>query len=281
MTADRLPATSRRADYGPYRILGYPGRDLEVNIRELEPIARQLEIAVFGVERPYAIEDVAHNFRNGGSMTVVVSNVTGELLGYSSQRLLVPRLEGHNLRILFTTTRAMVRSAQGEGIGPETLRFSVNMHSPDIVAGIMGWSPPVAAYYNSGVIDELSGEQRIEAEAGIETTGDEELDEIKKQISRVRLYPFFRPYTQSPIMASALRYVLQQSRYNAHTFDPESGLMKELWDKDSNMLLQPDKVSRRIKVIDELLQNNFDCNPTTGDAIVVMGPKSGWRAFGD
>ncbi|MDD5147062.1 MAG: hypothetical protein PHV63_00730 [Candidatus Daviesbacteria bacterium] len=286
MTAEnpfaRLPKTARLADYGDYRILGYAERDREFNRGVLLRIASQIEEGVFGVTRAYAMQDIAFNLRNGGSMTVVVDSETGEPFGYSSQRVLAPTLEGDRRTIMFTSTRAINEKFQGGGIGPETLRFSFNMHgAPDIVAGIMGWSPPVIAYYKSGVVAELEGQDKEAAEAGIEPSGDDELDGIMKQIVRVKLYPFCRPYDKSSLMNEALKYVLQQSRYRGIPFDPGSGLMKGLWDKDSSMLFRVEKASRRVEVIGGLLRDKFNCDPTTGDAIVVMGPKAGWRAFLD
>ena len=80
MTAEKLPATSRKQDYGEYTILGYAGEDLRFNVGRFQDIARQIEMKVFRIERKYAAEDVAHNFREGGSMTVVIRADTEELI---------------------------------------------------------------------------------------------------------------------------------------------------------------------------------------------------------
>lgn len=279
---ERLPATGRMQDFGKYKILGYKDEDQRFNTAVLQSIARRIEMQVFEVERKYAIEDVAFNLRHNGSMTVAIDAATHEPVGYSSQQVLAPILEGGRRRIMFTSTRAVIRDFQGEGIGPEIIRFSFNMHgAPDIVAGIVGWAPPIAAYYKSGVVAELEGEERKVAEAGIELSGDDELDEIKGQLAVVKLYPFFKRHNQSSVMEEGLEYILKQSRYNGISFDPETGLMKELWEKDSTMLYRAEKASRRVEIIGELLVNDIKCNPTTGDAMVLMGPKRGWRSFLD
>lgn len=282
MALERLPATGRREDFGKYIILGYAQEDRLVNTAVLQNIARRIEAEVFGVERRYAIEDVAFNFRNRGSMTVAVDRETEEPVGYSSQQVLAPILEGARRKIMFTSTRANKEVAQGDGLGPETLRFSFNMHdAPDIVAGIMGWAPPVVAYLKSKVVDELEGNGRAAAEASIEPSGDEDLDRIKRQLAVVRLYPFFRRHSQSDLIAAALGYILRQTRYRGMPYDLDTGLMKRLWEKDSTLLFRAEKASRRTEVIGDILKDDFDCDPTTGDAIVVMGPKRGWRAFLD
>lgn len=279
---ERLPATGRRQDFGKYILLGYANKDQLVNTAVLQNIARRVEVEVFGVERKYAIEDVAFNFRNNGSMTVAVDRETEEPVGYSSQQVMAPMLEGGRRKIMFTSTRANKEAAQGEGLGPETLRFSFNMSgAPDIVAGIMGWAPPVVAYLKSGVVAELEGNERTAAEASIEPSGDEELDRIKRELAVVRLYPLFRRHSDSTLMAEALDYILRQSRYRGTPYDPDTGLMKRLWEKDSRMLFRAEKSSRRVEVVGEILKNDLDCDPAIGSAIVVMGPKKGWRAFLD
>lgn len=282
MATERLPSTGRRQDCGKYLILGYADWDMWFNKGVLLNIARQIEMKVFGVERDFAIQDVTFNFRTGGSMTVVADAVTEEPLGYSSHRILAPMLEGNRRRIMFTTTRAIRKEFQGEGMGPETVRFSFNMHgAPDLVAGIMGWAPPVCAYYKSGVVAELGGEEKRVVESAVELSGDDELDEINKMRATTKLYPLFRRFNQSELITEAVEYTLKQSRYSGIHYDPETGLMPGLWDKDSMMLYQADKASRRVEVIGEWLKNEFHCNPSNGDAILVMGPKKGWRAFID
>lgn len=278
----QLPPTGRRQDYGKYIILGYADQDLWYNQGVLEKIARYTEMQVFGVEREFAVQDVAFNFRNGGSMTIAADADTYEAVGYSSQRLLAPTIDGYRRRIMFTTTRAVQKPYQGEGVGPELLRFSFNMHgAPDIVAGIMGWAPPVTAYYKSGVVAELLGDDRKAAEAQIQPSGDEELDEIMKLLATVKLYPFFKNHTESTLMSESLAYILQQSRYKGIHFEPETGLMKNLWEKDSTMLYVPEKASRRVEVIGQVLENKIHCDAKTGDAFVVMGPRKGWIPFLD
>lgn len=282
MITEKLPPTGRMQDFGKYKILGYADADQRFNTAVLQSIARRIEMEVFGVERKYAIEDVAFNLRHNGSMTVAIDTETHEPIGYSSQQVLAPTLEGGRRRIMFTSTRAVIGDFQGEGIGPEIIRFSFNMHgAPDIVAGIMGWAPPVAAYYKSGVVAELEGEEKKAAEAEIESSGDDELDEIKRQLAVVKLYPFFRRHNQSDLMSEGLEYILQQSRYKGVTFGLEAGLMKGLWEKDSSMLFRAEKSSRRVEVIGKLLEEDFNCKLLTGDAIVVIGPKKGWKAFID
>lgn len=282
MVTERLPATARRQDFGKYIILGYAGVDQVFNTAVLQNIARRIEMNVFGVERKYAVEDVAFNLKSGGSITIVAEAETLEPKGYSSQQILAPILEGGRRKIMFTSTRAMEEELQGEGAGPETLRFSFNMHgAPDIVAGIMGWSPPVVGYYKSEVVAELEGNERMEAEQRVKSSGDNELDEIYKQIARTRLYPLFRRHNQSPVMAESLDYILRQSRYKGVPFNLETGLMKGLWEKDSNMLFRAEKSSRRVEVVGQIMRDDFDCDPANGDAIVVAGPKRGWRAFLD
>lgn len=282
MATERFPSTGRRQDFGKYIILGYANEDQWVNTAVLQNIARRIEIDVFGVERKYAIEDVAFNLKNNGSMTVAIDSETEEAVGYSSQQVFAPMLEGGRRRIMFTSTRANKEQWQGEGVGPETLRFSFNMSgAPDIVAGIMGWAPPVVGYYKAGVVAELEGNERVEAEAKVQPSGDDELDEIYRQILTTRLYPLFRRHSESPLMAEALDYILRQSRYKGIPYNPDTGLMKELWEKDSTMLFRTAKSSRRVEVVGSLLKDTFNCDPTTGDAIVVAGPKKGWRSFLD
>lgn len=280
-TTERLPETGRMQDFGSYKLLGYADEDQKFNTAVLQGIARKIEMDVFGVERGYAIDDVAFNLRHNGSMTVAINAETHEPIGYSSQQVLAPTLEGGRRRIMFTSTRAVLEDFQGGGIGPEIIRFSFNMHgAPDIVAGIMGWAPPVIAYYKSGVVAELEGEEKKAAEARIESSGDDELDDIKKQLAVVKLYPFFRRHDQSDLIEGALDAVLRQSRYKGISYDSETGLMKGLWEKDSSMLFRAEKSSRRVEVIGKLLED-FNCKLLTGDAIVVIGPKRGWRAFLD
>lgn len=281
MVAERLPETGRMESYGRFLILGYADEDLRFNVGVLQSIARRIDMDVFGTEREHAAQDVAYNLRYGGSMTIVARADTHEAVGYASQRILMPVLEGNRRRIMFTTTRAIEKTLQGRGLGPETLRFSFNMHNPDIVGGIVGWAPPIVAYYGSAVIAELEGSARETAEAGVEVSDNDELNEIKRQIARVKLYPFFRPYGESYLMQEAMEYVVGQSRYRSNPFNNDTGLMKKLWDKDSTGLYDARKASLRTRVIGALLREEFDLDPTEGDAMVVLGPKRGWRAFVD
>lgn len=282
MTAERLPATGRMQTYGNFVILGYADQDLSYNTGVLQNIARRIDMDVFKTEREHAASDVAYNFRMGGSMTLVAKADTLEPVGYSSQRVVAPTLEGNRRRIMFTSTRAIEEDLQGEGLGPETLRFSFNMHgAPDIVAGIVGWAPPVAVYYESGVIAELEGNEKVAAEAKVQLSGDNELDQIRRQLAVVRIYPIFRPYSESPLIQEALDYIVGQSRYRGHSLDKETGLLSSLWEKDSTQLYNLEKASRRVEVLGELMIDKFHLDPTKGDAMVIMGPKAGWRAFVD
>ena len=183
---------------------------------------------------------------------------------------------------MFTSTRAIQTEHQAKGIGPETIRFSLNTHgNPDIVSAIIGMSPPLAGYYEAGVIAEVEGSEKEDIGEKIESTGDEELDDINKQLALVRLYPIFRPYTESPLMQEALEAVYSQSRYRGHPFNKEVALLSGLWDKDSTKLFDPEKAGRRAAVIGGVLIDRFHMDPTQGDALVIMGPKKGWRAFVD
>lgn len=282
MTLERLPATGRQENYGTYIILGYADEDLKLNMGVLQSIAKLIDERVFGMERAHAAADVAVNLRNGGSMTIVAMADTHKPVGYSSQRILAPVLEGNRRKIMFTTTRAIEKDLQGQGLGPETLRFSFNMHgAPDIVAGIVGWAPPIVAYYESGVIAELEGDERATAEAKIEPSEDDELNYIRRQLALVKLYPIIKPYSESDLMQEALVYVVGQSRYKGHSLDREIGLLPSLWDKDSTQLYNPEKASRRVQLIGSLLRDRFNLDSTKGDAMVVMGPKTGWKPFID
>lgn len=278
MAIDKLPETSRVQNIGRHTIFGYAGEDQKLNTAVLQTAARHIEMEVFGVERTYALEDVAFNLRHNGSMTVVVDNGTGEPVGYSSQQVLMPPLPGNRFRVMMTTTRAMKEPVQGEELGPATLRFSCVMHNaPDIIVGIMGWAPPVVTYYKSGIVEELQGDKRAEAEARVTASGDDELDEIRKQLAVVKLYPFFRRHTDSPLMSDVLDYIMKQSRYSGVQYDPATGLMEGLWEKDSTMLFRAEKASRRVSVVGQILQDELNCDPTKGSAIVVMGLKKGWK----
>ena len=279
MTSERLPATGRVQDLDKYFILGYTDEDLRLNIGVLQSIARQIEINVFKVERKFAIEDVAFNFRNGGSMTVVVEKDTLNPIGYSSQLILAPMIEGYRRRIMLTTTRAIEELYQGKELGPATLRFSFNMHSPEIVAGIMGWAPPVDAYYKSGVVAELEGEARVAAEASIKPSGDEVLDEIRRIRAVVKLYPFYKPYTESDFYGEIRDYTLQKTRYKDFPYDPATGLMKGLWEKDSTLLFRAEKSSRRVEILGQMMTDEIHCDPTNGDGMLAMGAKKGWVPF--
>ncbi len=78
-----------------------------------------------------------------------------------------------------------------------------------------------------------------------------------------------------------LEYLLQKSRYKDHLCIKESGLLEGLWDKDCSQLFNSEKASRRVEILGQIMKDEYGCDPTRGDAMVVMGKKKGWTPFAD
>lgn len=154
-----LPATSRTMSYGErYRSYGYKGPDLAWNIGVLARIANRISTEAFGIEREEAAREIMSFSGNGeiGSIVIVALADTREAIAYSTQRILEPTIEGRQVRVMLTTTRAVMPDHAGKGVGPVTLDHSFNMHdAPDILMTRTGMAQVANLYDKSGKIKEV------------------------------------------------------------------------------------------------------------------------------
>lgn len=251
MTLESLPATSRIMSYGEYQLLGYKGLDFEWHMRVLASYAKLLSSEVFGMVREDAAREVMFNMSNSGSIIIATVRDTGEAVAYSTQRILEPVVDGSRIRVMYTSTRAVKCEHEGKGVGPATLQYAFSMHdAPDILGGRTGMAPVVELYSKSGLIAEG------------------------------KLYPFDRPYGESRAMQEVLKYVASQTR-EKHPINENTGLMEEVYDKDSDQVYDPEKASSRVQAIRERMIIEFGLRPMRGDAMIVLGVKRGWTRFVD
>lgn len=248
---EALPATSRIMSYGEYRLLGYKGHDFGWHLRDLADFATHLSAEVFGMERKDVAREVMFNMNTGGSMIIATLIDTKEAVGYSTQRVLEPTIYGSRVRVMYTSTRAIKKAHEGNGVGPATLQYAFSMHdAPDVLGGRTGMAPAVDVYYKSDLIAEG------------------------------KLYPFDRLYSESSTMQDILRYVASQTK-ERRPVDESTGLMEGVYDKDSENLYDPEKASPRVREIRERMISEFRLNPANGDALIVLGVKKGWTRFRD
>ena len=240
-----LPTTSRIGDHGEYNLLGYKGVDYGYNLPAFRHIATVMFRETFQIEPVDALQEVAFNMNNGGSIVIATLRNEGEAVAYSTQRLLRPRDSG--VRVLYISTRLVQPDHQKGGLGTALLRFAHNLHdAPDIVGGRTQNPAIVTSYY-------------------------------KSELFR-KIYPFDDTYDKSESMQKVLEYVVSQTK-DKNLPDLTTGLVEAVYKEGASKAYDDEKANPEVQKIYQRMTKEFGLKPENGDAIYILGIKKGWTNF--
>ncbi len=244
--AEGVPETSRFVTHGEYELRGYKGPEYAYHGPSFLHVAKQMFADVFHLNPDEAAKEVASNIRSGGSIVLATHRPSGEIVAYSTQRILQPPFES-GVRIMLTTTRLVLPEHWGNQLGPDMMRFAHILHdAPDVSAGRTQDPRVPRLYQKSGLL-----------------TG---------------VYPFDKSYKDSPRMQRVLEYVADQMRPK-RAVDLDTGLTKEIYGEGASRAYDNTVAPPELQAFYARMINEFGMNPEQGDALVIMGVKRGRTNF--
>lgn len=244
----RLPETSKVHQHGTkYLLQAYDGSEFRFHVPVFRPIAAEISKVAFSIEKDVdALKEVGGNMAAGASIIFATLIETGEVVAYSTQRILKPPFEP-GVRVMYTSTRAVVEEHRKNGLATALLTYANTLHGgPDILCGTTPNPEIVDLYERSGII-------------------------VPDTYS-----PRRRSYEEAPRLKRVVEYVVGQTKGSAVVMSPKGvlhGIYKDGWDAYDNTTAKPE-TQETYAWMESLEYRQFN-----GDAIVIAGIKKGRTHF--